>query len=37
VSMAVVCGVLFERWLQPALDAHSGRTRIAPTALELKP
>ncbi len=37
VSMAVVCGVLFERWLRPAIDAGSGRTRIAPTALELKP
>lgn len=36
VSLAVVCGVFFERWLRPAIDAGSGRARIAATPLELK-
>ncbi|MGI4777760.1 MAG: CbtA family protein [Janthinobacterium lividum] len=37
VSMAVVGGVFFDRWLRPAIDAGFGRTRIAAAPLELKP
>lgn len=36
MSMALACGLAFERWLRPALASGFGRARVA-TPLEMKP